>query len=73
LVNASQETLKLVDKNYKAFFNSIKKQIKGVKIPGYLDKTKGRQIVVYNYSTIYGNKESGIIKLPKTNIQFKTK
>ena len=71
--NTSQETLKLVNQNYSSFFKSLQKQINGVKIPGYLDKTKGRQIVVYNYSTIYGNKESGIIKLPKSNIQFRTK
>lgn len=71
--NTSQETLKLVNQNYSSFFKSLQKGIKSARIPGYLDKTKGRQIVVYNYSTIYGNKESGIIKLPKSNISFKTK
>ena len=72
--NTSQETLKLVNQNYSSFFKSLQKHIKGVKIPGYLDKTKGRQIVVYNHMTLPSNLlEKGIIKLPKTNIQFKTK
>ena len=72
--NTSQETLKLVNQNYSSFFKSLQKQIKGVKIPGYLDKTKGRQIVVYNHMTLPSHLlEKGIIKLPKTNIQFKTK
>ena len=72
--NSSQETLKLVNQNYSSFFKSLQKQIKGVKIPGYLNKTKGRQIVVYNHMTLPSNLlEKGIIKLPKTNIQFKTK
>ena len=72
--NSSQETLKLVNQNYSSFFKSLQKHIKGVKIPGYLDKTKGRQIVVYNHMTLPSNLlEKGIIKLPKTNLQFKTK
>ena len=72
--NSSQETLKLVNQNYSSFFKSLQKHIKGVKIPGYLDKTKGRQIVVYNHMTLPSNLlEKGIIKLPKSNIQFKTK
>ena len=72
--NSSQETLKLVNQNYSSFFKSLQKHIKGVKIPGYLDKTKGRQIVVYNHMTLPSHLlEKGIVKLPKTNIQFKTK
>lgn len=72
--NTSQETLKLVNQNYKSFFQSLKKQIKGTKIPGYLDKTKGRQVVIYNHMTLPSNLlEKGIIKLPKSNIQFRTK
>ena len=74
LANTSQETLKLVNQNYSSFFKSLQKHIKGVKIPGYLDKTKGRQIVVYNHMTLPSHLlEKGIVKLPKTNIQFKTK
>ena len=72
--NSSQETLKLVNQNYSSFFKSLQKHIKGVKIPRYLDKTKGRQIVVYNHMTLpSGLLEKGIIKLPKSNLQFKTK
>ena len=72
--NTSQETLKLVNQNYSSFFKSLQKGIKSTRIPGYLDKTKGRQIVVYNHMTLPSNLlEKGIIKLPKTNIQFKTK
>ena len=71
--NASQETLKLVNQSYKSFFQSLKKEIKGVRIPGYLDKTKGRQIVVYNHMTLQSHLlNQGIIKLPKTNLMFKT-
>ena len=72
--NTSQETLKLVNQNYSSFFKSLQKGIKSARIPGYLDKTKGRQIVVYNHMTLPSNLlENGIIKLPKSNIQFKTK
>ena len=72
--NTSQETLKLVNQNYSSFFKSLQKGIKSVRIPGYLDKTKGRQIVVYNHMTLPSNLlEKGIIKLPKSNIQFRTK
>ena len=72
--NSSQETLKLVNQNYSSFFKSLQKHIKGVKIPGYLDKTKGRQVVIYNHMTLPSHLlEKGIIKLPKSNLQFKTK
>ena len=72
--NSSQETLKLVNYNYSSFFKSLQKEIKSARIPGYLDKTKGRQIVVYNHMTLPSNLlEKGIIKLPKSNLQFRTK
>ena len=72
--NTSQETLKLVNQNYSSFFKSLQKGIKSARIPGYLDKTKGRQIAVYNHMTLSSNLlEKGIIKLPKSNIQFRTK
>ena len=72
--NSSQETLKLVNQNYSSFFKSLQKGIKSARIPGYLDKTKGRQIVIYNHMTLPSHLlEKGIIKLPKSNIQFKTK
>ena len=72
--NSSQETLKLVNQNYSSFFKSLQKGIKSARIPGDLDKTKGRQIVVYNHMTLPSNLlEKGIIKLPKSNIQFRSK
>ena len=71
--NTAQETLKLVNQNYSSFFQALKKEIKGIRIPGYLDKVKGRQIVVYNHMTLSKQLLSqGIIKLSKSNIQFKT-
>lgn len=72
--NTSQETLKLVHQNYKAFFNAFKKGIKTARIPKYLDKTKGRQVVVYNHMTLSNSLlKQGIIKLPKSEICFNTK
>ena len=72
--NTAQQILKLVNQNYSSFFQSLKKGIKGVRIPGYLDKTKGRQIVVYNHMTLSSHLlNQGIIKLPKSNLMFKTK
>lgn len=72
--NASQEVLKLVAQNYKSFFQLLKsKKAKNAKIPKYLDKQKGRQILVYNASTLSKkNLDTGIIKLAKSNITFKT-
>lgn len=67
----SQQILRLVERNYTAFFNSYKK-VKHTKIPKYLDKIKGRQVVIYNRQSL-SNKflRQNIIKLPKSNIQFK--
>lgn len=67
----SQQILRLVEQNYKAFFNSYKKN-KHVRIPKYLDKVKGRQVVIYNRQSL-SNKflKQNIIKLPKSDIQFK--
>ena len=67
----SQQILRLVEQNYKAFFNSYKKN-KHVRIPKYLDKVKWRQVVIYNRQSL-SNKflKQNIIKLPKSDIQFK--
>ena len=72
--NTSQETLKLVSNNYKSFFKSLSsKKVDKVKIPGYLDKESGRQVVIYNKMTLSKNYlDKGIIKLPKSNIEFKS-
>jgi len=72
--NTAQETLKLVHQNYSSFFNAFKKGITSARIPKYLDKTKGRQVVVYNHMTLSAKSlREGIIKLPKSEISFKTK
>jgi len=72
--NTSQETLKLVHHNYLSFFNAFKNGIKTTKIPKYLDKNKGRQVVVYNHMTLQSKLlKEGIIKLPKSELFFKTK
>ena len=45
-----------------------------VRIPKYLDKEKGRQILVYNKMTLSSKLlEQGIIRLPKSNLEFRTK
>ena len=69
--NTSQQIIKLCYWNYKSFFNSYKK-IKNIKIPKYLDKIKGRQVVIYNHMTLSPNLlKQYILKLPKSDIQFK--
>jgi len=70
----SQQTLKLVDQNFKSFFSLLKKKNGKVRIPKYLDKIKGRQCVVYNNQTLSKPLLSkGIVKLSKTNIELKTR
>lgn len=67
--NTSQQIIRLCYWNYKSFFNSYKKV--NAKIPNYLDKIKGRQVVIYNHMTLSPNLlKQYILKLPKTNIQF---
>ena len=66
----AQQTLRLVDQNFKSFFGLLKKELPA-NIPHYLDKEG-------NYSTIYTKqaisfKEPGTIKLSGTNIKIKTK
>ena len=74
----SQQTLKLVEQNFKSFFNALKSKRNGtnnrdVKIPKYLDKT-GRYCLTYTNQAISSTKlKQGIIKLSETNIEFKTK
>lgn len=71
----SQQTLALLDQNFKSFFGSLKsKKVKKAGIPKYLHKTKGRQIVVYTIQAISKKSlEKGLIKLSGTTIEFKTK
>ena len=73
----SNQILKLVDKNMVSFFKLLKlknngKYNKKVKLPKYLDKIKGRQIVHYERGAI-SFKRIGFVKLSQTNISIPTK
>ena len=75
--NTSQEVLKSVDRSYKSFFELVKSSKKGeynekINIPKY-KKDNQLYFIVYNRMTLSANLlKDNIIKLPKTNIQFKT-
>ncbi len=75
--NTSQEVLKSVDRTFKSFFELIKSSKKGeynekINIPKY-KKDNQLYFIVYNRMTLSANLlKDNIIKLPKTNIQFKT-
>ena len=72
----SQQTLKLLNQNFKSFFSLLKKKnyTKKKSIPKYLDKSKGRFVAVYTNQAI-SKKElrKGIIQLSGTNFKIKTK
>lgn len=73
----SRYTVQLVDQNMKSFFALIKKIQKNqydkpVRLPKYLDKTKGRQVVHYDKSSLR-SKKNGFVKLAKSDIEIKTK
>lgn len=73
----SNYTLQLVDQNMKSFFAVLKKKQanqhdRSVGLPKYLDKTNGRQVVHYHKQSL-SLKKDGIVKLSKSDIEFKTK
>lgn len=69
----AQQTMKIVDSNFKSFFKLIKKKdIKNIHIPNYLDK-EGYFAVIYTNQTLGKGLLSGTIKIPRTNILFRTK
>ena len=72
----SQQTLKLLNQNFKSFFSLLKKKnyTKKKSIPKYLDKLKGRFVAVYTNQAI-SKKElrNGIIHLSGTEVKIKTK
>lgn len=72
----SQQTLKLLNQNFKSFFSLLKKKnyTKKKSIPKYLDKSKGRFVAVYTNQAI-SKKElrNGIIHLSGTDVKIKTK
>lgn len=67
----SQQTLKMVEQNFKSFFGSLKSEkTKKVKIPKYLDKNS-------SFLTIWTNqavslKKKGYLKLSGTDVYIKT-
>ena len=77
----AQQTQKLVAQNFTSFFALMKKKSAGqydkpVRIPKYLDKTKGRQVVHYTSQAVSFNCKTvpqGYIKLSGTEILIKTK
>ncbi len=76
----SQQTLMILDKNCKSFFEAVKAyKIEPTrftgrpKLPKYKDKVKGRNILVYTIQAISSKQlKKGIIQLSGTNISIKT-
>jgi putative transposase len=72
----SQQTLKLLNQNFKSFFSLLRKKnyTKKKSIPKYLDKSKGRFVAVYTNQAI-SKKElrNGMIQLSGTDFKIKTK
>lgn len=71
----SNQTLKLVDQNFKSFFGLLRTEGSIARIPKYLDKLNGRYIVKYEKQALSSKtfKKFGKIKLSKTNIEINTK
>lgn len=77
----ANQTLILLDKNWKSFFRSIKEYSKNKSkykgkpsLPNYLDVKDGRFVVTYEKGAISKKKLSkGILSLSKTNIEINTK
>lgn len=75
---ASNETLRLLDKNFKSFFALLKKKQgdnydKPVRIPRYLDK-EGRYTAIFNKEAISKKYlKKGLIKLSRLSIEIPTK
>jgi len=65
----AQQTLKLVDQNFKSFFALIRKKLPA-KIPGYLDKS-GNYVTIYTKQAL-SFRDPGLIKLSGTDIKIKT-
>jgi len=71
----SQQTLKMIEKNFKSFFAhlKVKKKDEKVHIPHYLDKENGRFMAIYTIQSISKTLlKQGIVKLSGTNIEVKT-
>jgi putative transposase len=72
----SQQTLKLLDKNFVSFFSLLKKKdpTRKVRLCRYLDKLKGRFSLVYTMQAISKRHlKNGYIKLSGASFKIKTK
>lgn len=72
----AQQTLKLVEQNFKSFFNrlKVKKKDEIVNIPKYLKRDNGRFVVTYTNQAISKKEiKNGIVKLSKVNSTIETK
>ena len=75
---ASNETLRLLDKNFRSFFALLKKKQSGnydksIRIPKYLDK-EGRYTAIFNKEAISKKYlKKGLIKLSRLSIEIPTK
>lgn len=75
----SQWVINLVDQNFKSFFNLLKKKQAGtynkkVKIPKYLDKIKGRQILTFtNQAISIKSLKNGKLKLSGFDFEIPVK
>ena len=70
--HAAQQTMRMVDSSFKSFFRYLKKGIKSARIPHYLDK-EGYYITIYTSQQLGKRLKTGIIRLPFTDIEFRTK
>jgi len=73
----AQQVLRVLDKNWKSFFKSIKQYKKNKssytgmpKLPKYKDKIKGRNILIYPFQHLRID-NNNYIKIPKTNYKIK--
>ena len=75
-IQTSQQTMRVVDSNFKSFFKLLKKKLNGtynkkVNITNYLDK-EGYYTLTYTAQQLGKKLQSGIIKLPLSDIEFRT-
>lgn len=74
----SQQVQRLVDHNFKSFFNHLKSRKQGerINIPKYLHKVDGRQVLTYTKQAISFNNRNvpdGFLKLSGVSFLIKTK
>ena len=68
----SKQTQKLVEQNMLSFFALIKTDNTRARVPRYLDKAKGRQVVHYEKGALSFVKRKGYIHLSKTDVYIPT-